>query len=97
GFFDMGGRPLTVGGNNLSTVVSGTITGTFGSALTKGGTGTLTLSGHYTSTGAITIAGGAFDVDTSSLTSADFTFGGNASETLRIENVALPANDFAPL
>jgi autotransporter-associated beta strand protein len=93
GLFDMGQHPLTVGGNNRSTVVSGTITGSVSSALTKVGTGTLTLSGAYTSPGAITIAGGTFDLDTPSL-SADLTFGGTGSEALRIENAALPLNEF---
>ena len=90
-------HPLTVGGNNRSMLVTGTITGSFGSALTKVGTGTLTLSGAYTSTGAITIAGGTFDVDTPSLSSADLTFGGTGTEALRIENIALSGNHFTSL
>jgi Ca2+-binding RTX toxin-like protein len=97
GIFDMGQHPLTVGGNNRSTVVSGTITGSLSSALTKVGTGMMTLSGAYTSPGAITIAGGTFDVDTASLGSADLTFGGTGAEALRIENIALSGNHFTSL
>ena len=44
GLFLLGANELTVGGNNLSTEVSGVITG-IGGSLVKVGTGTLTLSG----------------------------------------------------
>jgi len=47
---------LTVGGNNTSTAYAGTISG-FG-GLSKVGTGTLTLSGSSTYTGATTISAG---------------------------------------
>src|SRR4029077_4530033 len=54
GSFVLGANELTVGGNNLSTEVSGAITG-IGGSLVKVGTGTLTLSGTSTYTGATTV------------------------------------------
>ncbi|MBX3579137.1 MAG: autotransporter domain-containing protein [Rhizobiaceae bacterium] len=61
-------QTLMVGGNNRSTEVSGTIrddpyTGKFGGAITKTGTGTLTLSGTNTYTGFTTVAGGKLIVN----------------------------------
>jgi Ca2+-binding RTX toxin-like protein len=43
----------------------------------------------------ITIAGGTIDLDTANAVPG-FVFGANADETLRLENVALPSNSFAP-
>jgi autotransporter-associated beta strand protein len=57
GTFSLGPNQLTVGSNNLSTEVSGVIRGTGGS-LVKVGTGTLTLSGTNSYTGATVVAGG---------------------------------------
>jgi uncharacterized protein with beta-barrel porin domain len=66
GSYYLGARQLTVGGNNLSTVVSGVISdcgptgtqctaaGATGGALVKIGTGTLTLNGVDTYTGGTT-------------------------------------------
>lgn len=55
----LGGHILTIG-DDTSTVFSGAITGTGG--LIKHGSGTLTLAGHSTHTGAITVAEGALEV-----------------------------------
>ena len=55
GNFVLGANQLNVGSNNLSTTVSGTISG---NALVKEGTGTLTLSGTNTYTGGTTITDG---------------------------------------
>lgn len=55
GNFVLGANRLTVGSNNLSTTVGGTISG---NALAKVGTGTLVLSGTNTYTGGTTISDG---------------------------------------
>ncbi|WP_199777466.1 autotransporter domain-containing protein, partial [Bosea sp. FBZP-16] len=57
GNYVLGANELTVGSNNLSTEVSGDISGAGGS-LVKTGTGTLTLIGSKTYTGGTTISGG---------------------------------------
>ena len=55
GNFSLGANQLFVGANNLSTTVSGTISG---NSLAKVGTGTLTLSGANTYSGGTTISDG---------------------------------------
>src|SRR5262245_23391525 len=67
GRYRLGGNQLTVGSNNLSTTVSGTIEdgGTFGgsgASLVKIGNGTLTLSGTNTYSGGTAINGGVLAV-----------------------------------
>lgn len=67
GTFYLGANELSVGGNNLSTTVSGVIadggaSGGTGGSLVKSGTGMLTLSGTNTYTGGTTFAGGAVSV-----------------------------------
>ena len=63
----LGTAPITVGGNDLSTEVSGNIEGTGGlgppSALIKVGAGTLTLSGHNSYTGTTTVNGGRLTIN----------------------------------
>ena len=84
GKFYLGADQLTVGGNNLSTVVSGVISDcgaghdcdafiATGGSLVKTGTGTLTLSGINTYTGATTINGGVLEVDGSIASSSGLT------------------------
>ena len=68
GTFDLASKTLTVGSNNLSTEVTGTIIGTGGS-LTKVGNGTLTLSGANTYTGETVVQAGILEMNTSSHTS----------------------------
>jgi autotransporter-associated beta strand protein len=85
GVFFLGANQLTVGGNNLSTTVSGVISdcgggadclgafssrlATTGGSLVKTGSGTLTLSGVNTYTGATIVNGGTLEVDGSIATS----------------------------
>lgn len=78
GTYFLGSRTLTVGGNNLSTTVSGVISGT--GALTKVGDGVLTLSGTSAYTGATTVNAGALIVDGSIESSSGVTV--NAGGTL---------------
>jgi autotransporter-associated beta strand protein len=64
GSYFLGSKVLTVGPNNLSTVVSGSIAdgglfGGTGGSLIKVGTGTLTLSGTNTYTGGTSLESGA--------------------------------------
>jgi outer membrane autotransporter protein len=67
GNYFLGSKTLTVGGNNLSTTVSGVIqdggtNGGAGGSLTKVGTGTLTLTGTDTYTGTTTISAGTLQL-----------------------------------
>ena len=61
GLFLLGANELTVGSNNLSTEVSGVISG-LGGSLVKVGTGTLTLSGANIYSGGTTFIGGTVSV-----------------------------------
>jgi autotransporter-associated beta strand protein len=74
GVFYLGANQLTVGGNNLSTTVSGVISacgngsacmavGSTGGSLVKTGSGTLTLTATDTYTGATVVNGGALEVN----------------------------------
>lgn len=67
GMFILGANQLTVGGNNLSTTVSGRIVDDVmgfprGGSLVKIGTGTMTLSGFNSHAGGTTFAGGTVSV-----------------------------------
>jgi outer membrane autotransporter protein len=76
GRFDLNSVELTVGSNNLSTEVTGVLTGdglTTGTSLIKTGTGTLTLSGTNTYTGATIINDGALVVNGSIAASSSLT------------------------
>lgn len=83
GDYFLGSRELTVGGNNLSTQVSGTINDggvcvrpsgpCLGGSLVKVGTGMLTLSGVNTYSGLTTVNEGTLSVD-GSIASSSMTF-----------------------
>jgi autotransporter-associated beta strand protein len=77
----LGSATLTAGGNNASTIFSGTISGTGG--LTKAGTGTMTLTGTNNYTGATTVNAGTLEVDGSIANSSGVTVnsGGTLSGT----------------
>ncbi len=63
GTYSLGSNSLTVGGNDLSTTVSGLIEdGGLGGSLFKTGTGTLTLSGANTYSGFTTVADGTLSL-----------------------------------
>ncbi len=69
GTFLLGPNQLTVGSNNLSTTVSGVISGDGPVSLIKVGTGTLALTGTNTYTGRTLVNGGTLEVDGSIATS----------------------------
>jgi autotransporter-associated beta strand protein len=77
GTYQLGGRQLTTGINDLSTTVSGEITGTGGS-LVKTGSGTLTLTGSNSYTGQTIVQNGTLVVDGSIAKSSLTTVQGGA-------------------
>jgi outer membrane autotransporter protein len=95
GAFDLGSNQLTVGSDNLSTTVTGVIddgtNGGTGGSLVKIGTGTLTLAGANTYTGATTVSVGTLALTgsiTSDVTVTGGIFGGSGStsKTLTVQS-----------
>lgn len=109
GYFLLGSNQLTVGSNNLDTVLDGVIAdcvvgghvclaGTTGGSLVKVGSGTLTLSGANTYSGATTVDAGTLSVNgsiaSSSLTTvnAGATLGGTGT----VGNTSINGGTLAP-
>lgn len=98
GIFNLGAKELTVGSNNLSTAVDGTINGAGGS-LDKVGRGTLTLNGSNTYTGPTMVDAGALIVNGSIASSSSTTvgFGGLLGGTGTVSDLTIrPGGIFAP-
>jgi autotransporter-associated beta strand protein len=97
GSYMLGAKNLAAGNNNLSTIVSGVISG-IGGSLTKVGAGTLTLSGVNTYTGATTVNAGTLIVDGSIAASSLTTV--NAGATLAgigtVGSTAIAGGTLAP-
>ncbi|WP_051380340.1 autotransporter domain-containing protein [Bradyrhizobium sp. WSM1743] len=94
GRFDLNGVELTVGSNNLSTTVTGVLTGDgqlTGTSLIKVGSGTLTLSGVNTYTGATSVDGGTLAVNGSIASSSSLTVnsGGTLGGTGTVGNTTI--------
>ena len=91
GAYFLGANQLAVGGNNLSTAVSGDIQdggnfGGSGASLVKTGTGTLTLTGNNTYTGATTINAGTLVAASDTALPGQTALAVNLGATLRIGN-----------
>ena len=95
GSFVLGSKQLTVGSNNLSTEVSGVISGAGGS-LIKVGTGTLTLSGVNTYTGPTSITDGAINLTGSLVSPVTVEPGGTLGSTGTVFNTVTNAGTVAP-
>ena len=88
-----GGTPtLTVGNNNATSVFAGTIQNSSGTlALTKTGTGVLTLSGTNTYGGATTVAAGVLQAGSSGGLSANSAVSVSSGGTLDLNGQAVTA------
>ena len=95
GSFVLGSKQLTVGSNNLSTEVSGVISGAGGS-LVKVGTGTLSLSGANTYTGPTIITDGAINLTGSLVSPVTVEPGGTLGSTGTVFNTVTNAGTVAP-
>ena len=102
GSYFLGGKQLTVGSNNLSTTVSGTISdggasGETGGSLVKVGTGTLTLSGANSYTGLTTISQGAINLTGQLVSPVSVEASGTLGSTGTVLNTVTNAGTVAPV
>ncbi|WP_296347944.1 autotransporter-associated beta strand repeat-containing protein [Reyranella sp.] len=81
----LGGKTLTVGGNNASTTYSGVISGSSG-GLVKVGTGTLTLTGANTYLAGTTVNGGTLRLGASNVLGFNRPVVVNSGGTLDLNN-----------
>ena len=100
GVYFIGSKQLTVGSNNLSTMVSGVIAdggsaGGIGGSLVKVGSGTLTLAGANTYTGGTTLNAGGLVVN-GSLASGVTMNGGTLGGSGTIGGLVANAGTLAP-
>jgi autotransporter-associated beta strand protein len=94
GNITLGAATLTIGSNNTSPAAyAGIISGT--GAITKQGTGTLTLSGANTYTGVTTISAGVLKLGASSSSSASGPLGTNAGGVVVSSGAALDLGGFS--
>jgi outer membrane autotransporter protein len=90
GVFQLGVNELTVGGNDLSTEVSGVILGT--GSLVKVGTGTLTLSGSASlggttiDGGTLAVSGGTLNINAGVAITQNLIVGQSGVGTLAVQN-----------
>jgi autotransporter-associated beta strand protein len=106
GTYYLGDKQLTVGGNNLSTSVSGIVSdgtcgcfgaGGIGGSLVKIGAGSLTLTGINTYTGTTTVNAGSLIVDGSTaLSSLTTVNGGTLAGSGIVGNTAVAGGTLAP-
>jgi autotransporter-associated beta strand protein len=94
GSVTMGAGSMAVGGNNASTIFSGTISGSGG--VTKNGTGALTLSGANTFTGLTTVNAGTLIVNGSIAGAVTVNSGGQLDGTGRIGTLVSNGGIIAP-
>jgi outer membrane autotransporter protein len=95
GNYVLGTNRLTVGGNNLSTEVSGVISGSGGS-LVKVGTGVLTLSGNNTYLGPTIVSQGVINLTGSVLSPVTVQPNGILGSTGTVFNTVTNAGIVAP-
>lgn len=93
GVVTLGGKGLTFG-TTANTSLSGNITGTAGSSLTKQGTGTQTLTGSTSAVPTVTVSAGTLNLNQTGTFTASTAFNNNANTTLG-QNALLSTGAFS--